>query len=63
MPRITLPDGKVLEFAQPVTGRQVAEAIGPGLAKKAIGVKLDGKDLRDLGRAIDRDCTIKIVTA
>jgi threonyl-tRNA synthetase len=63
MPRITLPDGKVLEFAQPVTGRQVAEAIGPGLAKKAIGVKLDGTDLRDLGRTIDRDCTIKIVTA
>ncbi|MCA8964640.1 MAG: threonine--tRNA ligase [Planctomycetes bacterium] len=63
MPRITLPDGKVLEFPQPVTGRQVAEAIGPGLAKKAIGVKLDDTEIRDLARAIDRDCTLKIITA
>ena len=63
MPRITLPDGKVLEFPQPVTGRQVAEAIGPGLAKKAIGVKLDGAEIRDLARTIDRDCAIKIITA
>lgn len=53
MPRITLPDGKVLEFAQAVTGKQIAETIGPGLTK-AIGVKLDGKDLRDLARPIDR---------
>ena len=63
MPRITLPDGKVLEFPQAVTGKQVAETIGPGLAKKAIGVKLDGTEIRDLARLIDRDCTIKIITA
>ena len=63
MPRITLPDGKVLEFQGPVTGAQVAETIGPGLRKRAIGVKLDGDEIRDLGRAIDRDCTIKIITA
>ncbi len=63
MPRITLPDGKVLEFPQAVTGKQVAETIGPGLAKKAIGVKLDGTEIRDLARPIDRDCTIKIITA
>jgi threonyl-tRNA synthetase len=63
MPRITLPDGKVLEFPQPVTGQKVAETIGPGLAKKAIGVKLDGAEIRDLQRLIDRDCTIKIITA
>ncbi|MBL8753768.1 MAG: threonine--tRNA ligase [Planctomycetes bacterium] len=63
MPRITLPDGKVLEFAQAVTGLQIATTIGPGLAKKAIGIKLDGKELRDLARPIDRDCTVKIVTA
>ena len=63
MPRITLPDGKVLEFQGPVTGAQVAETIGPGLRKRAIGVKLDGDEIRDLGRAIDRDCAIKIITA
>ena len=49
MRRITLPDGKVLEFAGAVTGRQVAETIGPGLAKRAIGVKLDGTE--KIGRA------------
>ncbi|MFM1872605.1 MAG: threonyl-tRNA synthetase [Planctomycetota bacterium] len=63
MPRITLPDGKVLEFSGPVTGKQVAESIGPGLAKKAIGIKLDGHEIRDLGRAIERDATVKIITA
>ena len=63
MPRITLPDGKILDFPQPVTGQKVAETIGPGLAKKAIGVKLDGAEIRDLLRLIDRDCTIKIITA
>jgi threonyl-tRNA synthetase len=63
MPRITLPDGKVLEFSSAVTGLQVAQAIGPGLAKRAIGVKLDGTEIRDLGRPIENDCTIKIITA
>ena len=63
MPRITLPDGKQLEFSGAVTGRQVAEAIGPGLAKKAIGVKLDGARIQDLGLPIAQDCTIKIITA
>ncbi|MBL8724931.1 MAG: threonine--tRNA ligase [Planctomycetes bacterium] len=63
MPRITLPDGKVLEFHDPVTGAQVAAAIGPGLAKKAIGVKLDGTEIRDLHRPIERDCALRILTA
>jgi threonyl-tRNA synthetase len=63
MPRITLPDGKVLDFSGPVTGAQVAEAIGPGLRKRAIGVKLDGGEIRDLSRPLDQDCAIKIITA
>jgi threonyl-tRNA synthetase len=46
-----------------VTGAQVAESIGPGLRKRAIGVKLDGDEIRDLGRTIERDCAIKIITA
>lgn len=63
MPRITLPDGKVLDFGNAVTGLEVAQAIGPGLAKRAIGVKIDNTEIRDLARPIDRDCTIKIITA
>jgi hypothetical protein len=34
MPIFTLPDGKPLSFDKPVTGRDIALAIGPGLAKK-----------------------------
>jgi threonyl-tRNA synthetase len=63
MPRITLPDGKVLEFPGAVTGQQVAEAIGPGLARKALAVKLDGSAIVDLARPIERDCTLAVITA
>ena len=61
MPRITLPDGSVKEFAQPVTARQVAESIGPRLAQAALGCKIDG-ELRDLSTMIDRDVSLAIVT-
>lgn len=61
MPRITLPDGSVKEFAQPITARQVAEAIGPRLAQAALGCKIDG-ELRDLSTLIDRDAKLAIVT-
>ena len=33
---VTLPDGKRLEFGGPVTGADIAAAVGPGLAKAAI---------------------------
>jgi threonyl-tRNA synthetase len=59
--RITLPDGSVKEFPGPVTGRQVAESIGSGLARAAIGVTVDGQ-LRDLDRTIDHDATVSIIT-
>jgi threonyl-tRNA synthetase len=62
MPRITLPDNSVREYSAPVTAAQVAADIGPGLAKAALGAKVDG-ELRDLGTTIDRDCKLAIVTA
>jgi threonyl-tRNA synthetase len=61
MLRITLPDGSVKEFAGPVTGRQVAESIGAGLARAAVGAKVDGQ-LVDLDRPIERDAAVAIVT-
>ncbi len=61
MPRITLPDGSVKEFDRPVSGREVAESIGPRLAKAALGVKIDG-ELRDLDCTIDGDARVAIVT-
>ena len=43
MPAITLPDGSVRRFDGPVTGTEVAAAIGPGLAKAALAMQVDGK--------------------
>jgi threonyl-tRNA synthetase len=63
MPKFTLPDGKVLSFDQPTSGRGIATAIGPGLAKKAIAIKLDGRDIRDLDRVLSADAAVKIITA
>ena len=61
MPRITLPDGTVKEFAAPVTAAEVAASIGAGLAKAAIGAKVNG-ELSDLATVLDRDCSLAIVT-
>jgi threonyl-tRNA synthetase len=61
MPAITLPDGTVRRFDGPVTGTAVAEAIGPGLARAALAMKLDGK-LVDLATEIDRDAAVVFVT-
>jgi threonyl-tRNA synthetase len=61
MPAITLPDGSVRRFDGPVTGSALAEAIGPGLARAALAMKLDGK-LVDLGTEIDRDAAVVFVT-
>ena len=61
MPAITLPDGSVRRFDAPVTGTTVAEAIGPGLARAALAMKLDGK-LMDLAAEIDRDAQVTFIT-
>jgi threonyl-tRNA synthetase len=44
---VTLPDGKPLELPAGATGAEAAAAIGPGLAKAALAIKVDG-ELRDL---------------
>jgi threonyl-tRNA synthetase len=58
---ITLPDGSTRTHAQGVTGAEVAADIGPGLAKAALAVKVDG-EMRDLNRAIEADAQLAIVT-
>src|SRR5947209_13347092 len=58
---VTLPDGSRREFPAPLTGAELAAAIGPGLAKAAIAVKIDGRS-RDLATLIDRDASVAIVT-
>ena len=61
MPAITLPDGSIRNFDGPVTGATVAAAIGPGLAKAALAMKLDG-ELTDLSRTIEHDAAVVFVT-
>jgi threonyl-tRNA synthetase len=61
MPAITLPDGSVRRFDGPVTGTTVAASIGPGLARAALAMKLDGK-LFDLSTEIADDVAIVFVT-
>ena len=58
---VTLPDGSRRPFDVPPTGADVAASIGPGLAKAAIAVKVDG-EVRDLARPIGRDAAVEIVT-
>ena len=61
MPRITLPDGSVREFDKPISGAELAASIGPGLAKAAMAVRVDGK-MKDLASVIDHDAQVAIVT-
>ena len=51
MVRITLPDGSVKEFASAPTAGEVAASIGAGLAKSALGAKING-ELVDLAHRI-----------
>ena len=61
MPVITLPDGSKREFAQAVTVAEVAQSIGAGLARAALGGKVDGK-LVDTSFSIDKDSDLAIIT-
>jgi threonyl-tRNA synthetase len=61
MPVITLPDGSERNFAGPVTGAKIAAAIGPGLARAALAMQVDGA-LQDLSREISADAAVKFIT-
>lgn len=61
MVAITLPDGSVRSYDDPVTGLDVARSIGAGLAKAALAVRVNGA-LWDLTRTLDADAEIAIVT-
>ena len=62
MPRLSLPDGSVRAFERSVTGAELAAAIGPGLAKAALVVEVDGA-LWDLSRPIEHDAKVRLITA
>lgn len=58
---IQLPDGSRREYPAPLTVGDVAASIGAGLAKAALGGKVDGKVV-DLSHVIDHDAQVAIVT-
>ncbi len=61
MPVVTLPDGSQRSFDHPVSVKEVAESIGPGLAKSALAGRVDGR-LVDTSYEIRGDSDIAIVT-
>jgi len=61
MVAITLPDGSVRQYEKPVSVAEVAASIGPGLAKAALGGKVDGQ-LVDTSYRVERDAKVAIVT-
>jgi threonyl-tRNA synthetase len=60
--KLSLPDGSVREYDAPITGADVAADIGPGLAKAALAVRING-EMKDLSLEIEEDCDFSIVTA
>src|ERR1700710_2076313 len=50
-----------MTFTRGITGAEIAAAIGPGLAKAALILELDGKEW-DLFRPIEQDAHIRIIT-
>lgn len=58
---LRLPDNQVLSHEEGVTGLEVAKAIGPGLARAAVAVKINDEQ-RDLARPIEEDGDFEVIT-
>ncbi|MBT6467683.1 MAG: threonine--tRNA ligase [Kordiimonadaceae bacterium] len=58
---LTLPDGSVREYDGLVTGMTLAQDIGPGLAKAAIVIIVNGEQ-RDLSYEITSSANVSIIT-
>ena len=59
--RVILPDGSERELAAGASARDLAAAIGPGLAKAALAARVNGQ-IRDLDRPLENGATVAIVT-
>ncbi|MAJ47002.1 MAG: threonine--tRNA ligase [Planctomycetes bacterium TMED75] len=62
MPQITLPDGTLRDYDEPVSPARIAADIGPGLAKAALGARINGV-LTDLSTPIESDVELALITA
>ncbi len=61
MPVIQLPDGSERQYDDAVTGAEIASDISNSLARDAVAIRVGG-ELWDLGRRIEDDVTIEIVS-
>jgi len=61
MPNIRLPDGSSKSFPGPITVAEIAQAIGPGLARAALAGKVNGR-LVDTSFRVESDAEVAIVT-
>ena len=59
MINITFPDGSVREFAEGVTGLQIAESISQRLAQEVLAIGVNG-ETQDLSLPINSDASIKL---
>ncbi|HEV2086545.1 MAG TPA: threonine--tRNA ligase [Gemmatimonadales bacterium] len=59
--RVTLPDGSQREAPTGTTPRQIAEGIGPGLARAALAARVNN-EIQDLDRPIESDASVAILT-
>jgi threonyl-tRNA synthetase len=59
--RVRLPDGHSLELPAGTRVRELAERLGPGLARAAVAARADGQIL-DLDRELPGDATVRILT-
>ncbi|MCI8326893.1 MAG: threonine--tRNA ligase [Lachnospiraceae bacterium] len=60
--KITLKDGSVKEYGEPMNAYDIALDISEGLARAACAVEIDG-EVRDLRTVIERDCELNILTS
>ncbi len=58
---VQLPDGNRLELADGATGHDIAASIGPGLAKAAVAILVDGQ-IQDLALPVSDGTAVSIVT-
>jgi len=58
---VILPDGSEKRLPDGATGADLAAAIGPGLARAALAVRIDG-EVRDLARPLPDGARVEIVT-
>jgi threonyl-tRNA synthetase len=61
MIKITLPDGSVREYAQGITGMDIALSISEGLARNVLAAKVNGKVV-DAATPINEDSDFQLLT-